>query len=69
MIGPAEIKARLPLLEVGGVVGGVYLPNDGQVNPIDMTQAFAAGARQGGARILEDVKVVRILAERAGRSA
>ena len=43
-MGPAEIKARYPLLEVGDAVGGVFLPKDGQANPIDTTQAFAKGA-------------------------
>ncbi|MFL5335233.1 MAG: FAD-dependent oxidoreductase [Geminicoccaceae bacterium] len=63
VIGPAEIKARYPLLEVGDAVGGVFLPKDGQANPIDTTQAFAKGARQRGARIVEGVKVQRILVE------
>jgi glycine/D-amino acid oxidase-like deaminating enzyme len=39
------------------------LPNDGQVNPIDVTQAYAAGARQRGAKIFENTKVTRILME------
>ena len=43
------------------VAGGVFLPKDGQVNPIDVTQALAAGARSRGARILENTKVTRIL--------
>src|SRR4051794_39353275 len=63
VIGPAEIKARYSLLEVGDAVGGVFLPKDGQANPIDTTQAFAKGARQRGARIVEGVKVQRILVE------
>ena len=63
VIGPAEIKSRYPLLEVGDVVGGVFLPKDGQANPIDTTQAFAKGARQRGARIIEGVKVERIMVE------
>ena len=45
------------------LVGGVFLPKDGQTNPIDTTQAFAKGARQRGARIVESVKVERILVE------
>ena len=63
VIGPAEIKARYPLLEVGDAMGGVFLPKDGQANPIDTTQAFAKGARQRGARIVEGVKAQRILVE------
>ncbi len=63
VIGPAEIKARYPLLEVGDVLGGVFLPKDGQANPVDVTQAFAKGARRLGVRIAEGVKVERILVE------
>jgi glycine cleavage system aminomethyltransferase T/glycine/D-amino acid oxidase-like deaminating enzyme len=63
VIGPAEIKARYPLVEVGDAAGGVFLPKDGQANPIDTTQAFAKGARMCGARIVEGVKVERILVE------
>lgn len=61
VITPGEIKERLPHLNIEGVVGGVHLPNDGQVNPIDVTQAYAAGARKGGARIFEHTAVTRIL--------
>lgn len=63
VIGPAEIRAKYPLLDLTDVVGGVFLPKDGQANPIDTTQAFAKGARNRGARILEGVKVERILVE------
>jgi heterotetrameric sarcosine oxidase gamma subunit len=68
VIGPSEIKARYPLLEVGDAVGGVFLPKDGQANPIDVTRAFAKAARMRGARIHEGIKVERILVEqgRAG---
>ncbi|WP_137390695.1 GcvT family protein [Rhodoligotrophos defluvii] len=63
VLRPGEIKERLPHLNMEGVVGGVFLPNDGQINPIDATQAFAAGARQKGAKIFENTKVERVLVE------
>jgi glycine cleavage system aminomethyltransferase T/glycine/D-amino acid oxidase-like deaminating enzyme len=63
VLGPDEIRARYPLLEMDGVVGGVFLPKDGQTNPIDTTRAFAKGARARGARIVEGVEVERILVE------
>ncbi len=63
VITPGEIKERLPHLNIEGVVGGVHLPNDGQVNPIDVTQAYAAGARRAGAKIFENTAVTRILLE------
>ena len=58
-----EIAAMFPLGQFDDVVGGVHLPNDGITNPIDTTQALAKGARAGGARIIENVAVTRIVVE------
>jgi glycine cleavage system aminomethyltransferase T/glycine/D-amino acid oxidase-like deaminating enzyme len=63
VITPSEIKSLYPLINVDDLVGGVFLPKDGQANPIDVTQAYAKGARQRGARIVEGVKVERIIIE------
>lgn len=63
VIGPSEIKAMWPMLNIGDVVGGVFLPKDGKANPIDITQAFAKGARKHGARIAEHIKVEKLLVE------
>ncbi len=64
VISTAEIKERVPHYNMAGVVGGVFLPKDGQVNPIDVTQALASGARSRGTRIFENTKVTRILVEK-----
>jgi heterotetrameric sarcosine oxidase gamma subunit len=61
VIGVGEIQERLPHYNLEGAVGGVFLPKDGQVNPIDVTQALAAGARKAGAKIFENTKVTRVL--------
>ncbi|MGY4298726.1 glycine cleavage system aminomethyltransferase T/glycine/D-amino acid oxidase-like deaminating enzyme [Bradyrhizobium sp. i1.4.4] len=63
-VSPAEIKERWPLLDLHDVIGGIWAPKDGQVNPADVTQAFAKGARIGGAKIVENLSVDRILVER-----
>ncbi len=60
-ISPAEVAEKWPLIDVGDVVGAIYLPKDGITNPVDTTQALAKGARMGGAAIFEDVKVTAIL--------
>ncbi|MBL8583035.1 MAG: GcvT family protein [Rhizobiaceae bacterium] len=62
-ITPGEIKERWPLVDLDGIVGGIWAPKDGQVNPTDVTHAFAKGARMGGARIVENLAVERILVE------
>jgi len=61
IVGPEEIKRYWPLVNTEGVVGGVFLPKDGQCNPTDTTQALARGARMGGAQIFENVKVTAVL--------
>jgi 4-methylaminobutanoate oxidase (formaldehyde-forming) len=63
-VGPEEIKRLWPLISVHDVVGGVFLPKDGQTNPVDTTMALAKGAQMGGARLFEDVKVTAIRSER-----
>ena len=57
VIDAAEIKRRYPLINVDDVVGGVFIPSDGQANPIDVTRALAKGARAGGVLIREGVPV------------
>ena len=60
-IGPNDIFAKYPLLNVDDLVGGVFLPMDGQINPSDLTQALAKGARSGGAILLENTAATDIL--------
>ncbi len=64
VISTGEIKERVPHYNMENVAGGVFLPKDGQVNPIDVTQALAAGARSFGVRIFENTKVTRIIVEK-----
>jgi len=57
----ADCLAKYPLINVDDVVGGIFIPTDGQANPVDVTQALAKGARLGGTQIFENTKVTRIL--------
>jgi len=63
-IGANEIKRHWPLLDVSDVGGGVFIPKDGQVNPVDVTMALAKGATRGGASIFEETKVTAIRSAR-----
>jgi len=60
VLSAGEARERWPLLSTDGLVGAVFLPKDGQTNPVDTTQALARGARRGGVRIVEGVKVTGI---------
>lgn len=60
-ISPAEVKDLFPLAYVDDLVAGFYFPDDGRVNPADVAQALAKGARQRGVQIFEDTAVTEIL--------
>lgn len=59
----SDIGRMLPHFDLEGIRGGIFLPKDGTINPIDLTQAYTIGARRAGARIREGVCVLRILTE------
>jgi dimethylglycine dehydrogenase len=57
---PAEIKKLWPLCDIDGLVGGIFHPDDGYIQPADLTQALAKGARARGATIYRNTAVVAI---------
>ncbi|MER8896864.1 FAD-dependent oxidoreductase [Mesorhizobium sp. M0676] len=52
IVGPDEIKRRYPFIETHDLKGALYDPNDGDIDPAQLTQALAKGARDIGARIV-----------------
>ncbi len=60
-ISPREVKEMYPHLNTEDVVGAVHLPLDGQCDPANIAMALAKGARQRGAKIVENVKVTEVL--------
>ncbi|NDR59090.1 GcvT family protein [Aliiruegeria sabulilitoris] len=56
-ISTSEVKARYEHLNCDDVVGGVYLPKDGQGDPSNITLAMMRGAKTRGAVVCEHVKV------------
>jgi glycine cleavage system T protein len=62
-ISPAEVKQRYEHLNIDGVVGGVYLPLDGQGDPANIALALAKGARLNGAKVIERTKAVDVMRE------
>lgn len=54
---PKEIAARWPLVRTDDLKGALFHPQDGYINPADVTQAMARGARQRGVRIERRVQV------------
>ncbi len=66
LIGPAEIKSRHPLIALDDIVGGLWDPYDGDIDPSQLTQAFAHGARAAGAEIHRFNPVTAIAARADG---
>ncbi len=51
MMSISDMKDRYPFMETHDLVGGLYDPDDGDIDPAQLTQALAKGAREMGARI------------------
>jgi 4-methylaminobutanoate oxidase (formaldehyde-forming) len=59
-LSPAEAAKKYPIMRTDDLLGALWLPDDAKVNPADVTQALARGARMGGARIFERTRVTAI---------
>jgi dimethylglycine dehydrogenase len=59
-LSPDEVKAIWPLANMDGVIGAIQHPDDGYIQPADLTQALAKGARQRGATIYRNTTVTGI---------
>ncbi|MEM8838139.1 MAG: FAD-dependent oxidoreductase [Pseudomonadota bacterium] len=57
---PDEVKAIWPLCETEGLIGAIQHPEDGYIQPADLTQAMAKGARDMGAKIHRNTTVIAI---------
>lgn len=52
IVGPAEIRELSPVTNTDGVIGALYDPLDGHLDPSGTTHAYAAAARKQGAEIV-----------------
>ena len=59
-MSPHEVLDRYPHVNIEGVTAGVWLPNDGQIDPGNVAHALAKGARNRGVQIAEGVKVTAV---------
>ncbi len=62
IISPDEVKRLNPLydIEAAGVLGAVYTPDDGHVDPSGTCQAMAKGARDLGAKVIRNTRVTAV---------
>ncbi len=66
MVTPTEARDLYPALDPAVIEGAIYIPKDGQTNPVDTTMSLIAGARQQGVNIFENMGVQRIERLRTG---
>jgi len=60
LISVKEAQDMFPLMNIDGVVGAAYTPNDGVIDPTGLTNALATGAKQRGAKIFQETNVEKI---------
>ena len=65
-VGPDVVARHQPLYDVSGIVGAVWTPDDGHVDPSGATNALLAGARAKGAAISRRTRVMGIDRRRDG---
>jgi dimethylglycine dehydrogenase len=66
LVSPAEIRALCPLIDVAGVLGGIYDPMEGHLDPYGATHAFAKAAVLQGAQIHRHTRVIELVPGGAG---
>lgn len=57
LLDPDETQSLFPIMSLEDVEGSAYIESDGYVDPASLCQAYAAGARQRGARIEQHCRV------------
>ena len=60
-VNKQRIKELYPVINNDDILGGVYMPEDGQADPIGVTNVLAKAAKMEGAQIFEKTPVEKIL--------
>jgi glycine cleavage system T protein len=63
IVSPAEAKELFPPMSTDGVVAAAFLPQDGYLDPSQLTFALADGARLLGAEIEQRTRVLDVIVE------
>lgn len=60
LVGPEQVAQLHPFYNLDGVLGALHTPDDGHVDPTNVTMAMAAGARANGVRIFRRCQATNI---------
>ncbi|EEE39061.1 Glycine cleavage T-protein (aminomethyl transferase) [Rhodobacteraceae bacterium KLH11] len=66
LVGPDRVAELHPFYNLDGVLGALHTPDDGHVDPTNVTMAMAAGARQTGVRIIRHCQATNITQAKNG---
>ena len=66
LVGPDRIRQLHPFYNLDGVLGGLHTPDDGHVDPTNVTMAMASGARALGVRIIRRCRATNITQDASG---
>lgn len=61
VIDKKKIKDLYPVINNDDIYGGIHIPNDGQADPVGVTNVLAKAAKMNGAKIFEKTPVTKIL--------
>ncbi len=65
ILNPSEVKDKYPGINHKDLEGGIFMPGDGQADPVGVTNLLAKAARKEGVKIFEKSPVEKILKKNA----
>jgi dimethylglycine dehydrogenase len=60
LMTPDEIADRCPIIDIQGVLGGLWADREGHIDPSAVVHAYAKAARQRGAEVIEHNRVIEL---------
>lgn len=60
LMTPDEIKEKCPIMDVGGVLGGLWADREGYIDTAGTVHAYARAAKQRGAEVIEHNRVLEL---------
>ncbi len=66
LVGPDRVAGLHPFYNLDGVIGALHTPDDGHVDPTNVTMSMAAGARAKGVRIFRHTRATNISQSASG---
>ncbi|HKG73169.1 MAG TPA: FAD-dependent oxidoreductase [Aestuariivirgaceae bacterium] len=66
LMSPDEIEIACPIISTEGIFGGMWADREGYVDTTGVVQAYAKGAKQRGAEVIEHNRVIELKPRRAG---